>query len=807
MKQSNQQRPAISVVIPSYNGASLLKKHLDSVLKILQAGDELIVVDDASPDHQQTLKYLKERFDLKLNKKLKSRAKTYQANWSKLNIILALNKENLRFGGAVNLGFKLASQQLVFLINNDVEPSLDVLDFLIPHFADQRTFAVTCLEQTGQDPSALAGKNKLWFKQGIFQHSKADNLSFGPTAWAGGGSSLIDRDKFLKLGGFDARYKPAYWEDVDLSFQAKKHGWQVLFEPQAKVTHYHETTNQTVFGQKQIDKMSWLNAKKFTKKNANFWQKIAYYLWRPYWLIKEIKLFSTREDLLHKLALVLILILAAGLRLYKLGQVPHGMAWDEAAIGYNGFAIWQTFRDEWLTRLPISFRSFGDYKAPLAIYLNGLSTSLLGLNLAAVRLPFVLSGVFAVLGIYLLGKELLINKKDGQHWSLFLAFILAISPWHLHYSRLAFESGLALTILIWAVYHFYRYLNIQANLDLIKSSLLAVLSLYAYHSSKVTVPLLFIYLLISNRHRLNFKWSKLLLPVVLVIVTLTPLIYDTIYGSGLTRINSSVLLGSGNIGQKLSMVLTNFLSYFSLDFLIRGANAGQLRHGDGLFGVLSYSSLALIIYALITLWKNRQNVNYSQRLIIELGLAWIVLGILPAAIGDGMYHSNRALLALPGFLILATVGAEQLVLDTWSSWQNLRYVILVTYIFFLALYQQHYYTVYAQQSTAAFADGYLEAAQLVKSLDNPQVEKIIFTDDYQQAYLYVLIANVYNPYQYHTGILEKYEFTKKTDVGDFFRKNAIIVASAEDEMGNKQPNYQIYAADGSLRFRVYLTGD
>ena len=93
----------------------------------------------------------------------------------------------------------------------------------------------------------------------------------------------------------------------------------------------------------------------------------------------------------YLISFVLILLLATALRFYKLGQVPHGMTWDEAAIGYNGYAVLTTRRDEWLKRFPISFQSFGDYKAPLAIYLNGLFTFVFGMNLWAVRLPFALA--------------------------------------------------------------------------------------------------------------------------------------------------------------------------------------------------------------------------------------------------------------------------------------------------------------------------------------------------------------------------------------------------------------------------------
>jgi len=57
------------------------------------------------------------------------------------------------------------------------------------------------------------------------------------------------------------------------------------------------------------------------------------------------------------LSCLFVIGVAAFLRLYKLGNVPHGMTWDEAAIGYNGFAVLTTRRDEWLIHFPISFKS------------------------------------------------------------------------------------------------------------------------------------------------------------------------------------------------------------------------------------------------------------------------------------------------------------------------------------------------------------------------------------------------------------------------------------------------------------------
>lgn len=119
----------------------------------------------------------------------------------------------------------------------------------------------------------------------MFIHSRAEDLRSGPTAWVSGGSGVFDKKKWLEIGGFDRLFYPAYWEDIDLSFQARKRGWKVLFEEKAVVDHNHETTNASVFGQRKMEQMSWRNANKFVWKNGDFWQKFAHILWKPYWWI------------------------------------------------------------------------------------------------------------------------------------------------------------------------------------------------------------------------------------------------------------------------------------------------------------------------------------------------------------------------------------------------------------------------------------------------------------------------------------------------------------------------------------------
>src|SRR5688572_6183925 len=85
--------------------------------------------------------------------------------------------------------------------------------------------------------------------------------------------------------------------------------------------------------------------------------------------------------------LIFLVFFALFTRLYNLGVTPAGMSWDEAALGYVGKMVVTTRRDEHSRFLPRTFTSFGDYKAPLAMYITGVFTTVLGLKIWVIRLP------------------------------------------------------------------------------------------------------------------------------------------------------------------------------------------------------------------------------------------------------------------------------------------------------------------------------------------------------------------------------------------------------------------------------------
>ena len=244
-----------SIVIPNYNGARLLKKNLPKVITAAKNA-EIIVVDDASTD--DSVHVMKEDFP---------------------QVRLIENPKNLRFAKACNTGVKQAKGEIVVLLNTDVHPEESFLKPLAPHFNDARVFAVGCMEIVN---SKTRGKSTGRFEKGLLVHGEASDRKPGPTLWAFGGSAAFSREKWLQLDGMDHLFRPAYWEDIDLSYRAWKRGWEVRFEPESRVHHEPESTNVDAFGEARIRRIASKNQLLFVWKNIHDRKYILQHLlWLP----------------------------------------------------------------------------------------------------------------------------------------------------------------------------------------------------------------------------------------------------------------------------------------------------------------------------------------------------------------------------------------------------------------------------------------------------------------------------------------------------------------------------------------------
>lgn len=286
---SDQNR--VSCIVPIHNGLEMVQKNLSSWLSCLSQDDELILIDDASTEGvaEWILGRLLEQQPQPTQSTLhtsrtspESNTQVIEGKMEEHTCRVLLLKDNQRFAKAVNTGVAYAKNPLVLLFNSDVVVNSDVRAVLSSHFFVSSTiFAVGCLEKENE-AGTLGGKNVLSFTRGLFEHARATEFSSGPTAWVSGGSGMFDAKKWQALGGFDPRFYPAYWEDVDLSWRAREQGWQVMFDENAVVYHEHESTNATVFSSHQLAQQSFEHQKLFTRLHASPLQLIQYLIWLPY---------------------------------------------------------------------------------------------------------------------------------------------------------------------------------------------------------------------------------------------------------------------------------------------------------------------------------------------------------------------------------------------------------------------------------------------------------------------------------------------------------------------------------------------
>jgi len=244
-KISLMNKHPISVIIPVYKNYDLFLKYFEINIKYF-TGCEVIVMND----------YPLENISQKVKKILRT-------------AIVINNKKNLGFAGNANSGVKKSTRKYVLLINSDVILKDNSFLNSLKYFKkNQKLFAVgfAQIEKDGK----VVGSNRGYFKDGLINHSNKPISNFQQPIsnfWAEGGSSIFSKKLFMDLGMFDDLFNPFYWEDIDLSYRAWKSGYEILYDQNIKVEHYHESTIGKYFDKSKILKTAFRNQIIFQWKN------------------------------------------------------------------------------------------------------------------------------------------------------------------------------------------------------------------------------------------------------------------------------------------------------------------------------------------------------------------------------------------------------------------------------------------------------------------------------------------------------------------------------------------------------------
>lgn len=531
-----------------------------------------------------------------------------------------------------------------------------------------------------------------------------------------------------------------------------------------------------------------------------------------------------------KLLVFLILILAFFLRFWQLGENPASLDWDEASLGYNAYSILKTSKDEYGNKLPLSIRSFNDYKPPLYTYLTVPSVAVLGLNELATRLPSAIFGFLAVVISLYLVKELFPSVNKKIH--LFFLLFFAISPWHLQFSRIAFEANVALFFFLTGLLFLIK--SIKNGYFFIWSTLSFGLSLYAYHSPRLVVPLLlFFFILLYLRKFWGIKRWVLAGFIILFIIVL-PLVKEIRSSTGARFSSVSVINPDEKLGQSIKLmqddikkgdipgtlmhnrrivfareILGGYLDHFNFDFLFIAGDPPGRHHAAGM-GMLYYFDLLFVPVGIFYLLGEKDLVNRKMLFL------WFILAPVASALTSGTPHAVRSLLYLPVYQIFSAFGLWIFLRKINSILAVLfpySMIILISFNFF---YYLHMYYIHTPVEYAQWWQwGYKQAVEEVGKYEN-RVGRVLFTYKYDQPYIYFLFYKKINPAWYQqnwgTGEIERarrsfgrYEFRNIEWDKDKNLSNTLLVGT-RDEIPDGQSGLikDIKFPDGSVAFRIIL---
>ncbi|HSS45637.1 MAG TPA: glycosyltransferase family 39 protein, partial [Thermoanaerobaculia bacterium] len=489
-----------------------------------------------------------------------------------------------------------------------------------------------------------------------------------------------------------------------------------------------------------------------------------------------------------------------------LRDLPAGLFCDEAALGYNAWAILHYGVDENGVKLPLFLWSFTGYKNPVYLYAAMLPIGLLGLDEFSLRLTSAAFGIATVLALFSLGRALFGNKTG-----LAAAALLAICPWHIHFSRIAFEVISFPLLFALGLLFLIRFTRGERTLPL--AFFFFGSCLYAYAIAKLFIPLFLIGFGLLYLPTIWRRFREWLIAVVVLLATVAPVvIFDLLHrqrGNAYFRANS-IFRPELSLPDLAKQFGRNYVAFFSPGFLFRQGD-GIVRHavhGHGELYVFFAPFLLLGLGALlfrrsrepklVFLWllfypvgaSLMNEVPSASRGFIGSAALCLATGIGVAVLLDGLARLGRRPGVALALQLLVVAG-----LAAVAAAQTANY---------LRLYSREY-PKYSAPTYGGFQYGYREVLKTMEPQRNRYARLMLTATDVNQPQIFPLFYNRLDPRVYARSGDPGYLVLVPGEYGRYSLAKPILYALRDSDLDtftDYTVQKRVFAPGGQLEFVV-----
>jgi len=447
----------------------------------------------------------------------------------------------------------------------------------------------------------------------------------------------------------------------------------------------------------------------------------------------------------HRYLLVILVVVGALLRFYKLGVVPSGATNDEIGFMYNAYSLFTTGKNIYGVTLPFITR-IGVPFLPVQTYLIAPFVGILGLSAFTGRMLNAILGVGEIALLYWLVVQIFSSRKIA-FWA---GLALAISPWHLQLTRSAYDPVSALFFYLLAVNLFIYAVNKKKSILIALPPLLLVV--FSYRAMNIILLPTIALLVMFNINYIKTIKRELILFAVGVLAILGLFFYITNiegkeYVAEVFAVSESPLnfaVGAQDVNRELRESIAplfvsrifsnkilyslrqfreNYIGFFSTNYLFTAGDPNPI-YSLWWRGMLYIIELPLIIFGLIYLYKkNSKSANF-----IVLS---ILISPLPSALSGPTYVA-RSFNAVPYLMVL--VGAGIVYYFEWvTKFRSLilRYLLIsifsFIYVFQLGSYLHQYYNRYSIYGAAAWFRSMRDLSDYVSN-EKQNYKKVIYAN-------------------------------------------------------------------------------